>query len=93
MDVDEDFFSVAMTPFGGGLEVIADFTRDRLSDEEDLQRGDVVYVTVRTIRDETGPHDTSTIRLRRLGTWTADEVAEQTRRAKDELIEMARYID
>ncbi|WNG82561.1 hypothetical protein C6A86_002330 [Mycobacterium sp. ITM-2016-00316] len=93
LEVDDDLFSVELTHFGEGPEVIADFARDKLAEGDEVQPGDVVYVTVRTVRAPGGPTTTSAIRLRRLGRWTEDEVADQKRRARDQLAELVNYID
>jgi hypothetical protein len=83
-DVDSDFFTVQLAPVGNGTEVTADFPRELIADD-DLQVGDVVYVTVRTIQGIGGPQRTSAVRLRRLGKWTDSEVAAQKARAKRKL--------
>lgn len=84
IDVDSDFFSVQLSPLADGSEVTADFPRDLITDD-DLQVGDVVYVTVRTVQGIGGPKRTSAVRLRRLGRWTEAEVAAQNARAKAKL--------
>ncbi|MEE6137731.1 hypothetical protein SKC41_15505 [Mycobacterium sp. 050128] len=92
LDVDDDLISVELVPSGEGPVVTADFARHRL-DEEDVRPGDVVYVTARTIRGWGGPTYTSSIRLRRLGKWTEAEIADQAQRAKEEVKELAAYIE
>lgn len=93
IEVDDDFFSVELRPLGEGPEVIADFPKSGLAEGDDLQAGDVVYVTARTVRGRSGPTHTSTIRLRRLGNWTETEIADQARRAKEQAAELASYVD
>jgi hypothetical protein len=93
IEVDDDIFSVELRPLGEGPEVIADFPKTRLAEGDDLQVGDVVYVTARTVRGRSGPTHTSTIRLRRLGRWTEADIAGQARRAKEQAAELASYVD
>lgn len=93
IEVDDDYFSAELVPFADGPVMVADFARDRLDEEEELQPGDVVYVTARTVRGIGGVTHTSTIRLRRLGRWTEEEIADQARRAKEQAAELAAYIE
>lgn len=83
-DVDSEFFTVQLVPLAGGTEVTADFPRDLITDD-DLQIGDVVYVTVRTVQGIGGPKRTSAVRLRRLGRWTEAEIDAQKARARSRL--------
>lgn len=92
LEVDTEYFSADLAPFEGGEQVIADFPRELLPDEE-INAGDVIYVTVRTIAARGGPTRTSAVRLRRLGTWTEAEVAEHSRLAKEDEAELAKYFD
>lgn len=87
VEVDEDVFTAELTPderTPGGT-VLADFRRDLVVDEnEPLQVGDVVYVTTRMVRaPHGGRSETSSVRLRRLGKWTADDVARLSTRASE----------
>lgn len=84
IEVDDEFFTAQLTPDGDGTEVIADFPRDVIADD-DLRIGDVVYVTVRTVQGIGGPKRTSAVRLRRLGRWTEAEINTQKARAKARL--------
>jgi hypothetical protein len=93
LEVDEEYFSAELVPFEGGAAVIADFARDLLSDEDDLQAGDVIYVTVRTVGPRGRRTRTSAVRLRRLGRWTEAEIADQSRRAKERLSELSPYLE
>ncbi|MCV7154351.1 hypothetical protein [Mycolicibacterium pyrenivorans] len=93
LEVDDEFFSAELVPLEGGPVVIADFGVDSLAEGDDVHPGDVVYVTVRTVRAAGGPSRTSAIRLRRLGKWTEEEVADQKRRAREQFAELANYID
>lgn len=80
-EVDDEFFTVHLSPHNDGTAITADFPRDLISDD-DLRIGDVVYVTVRTIQSIGGPKRTSAVRLRRLGRWTEAEIDSQKARAK-----------
>jgi hypothetical protein len=93
IEVDDDYFSAELVPFSVGPVVIADFARDLIDEEDDLQPGDVVYVTARTVQGENGATHTSAIRRRRLGRWTEAEIADQARRAKEQAEELAAYIE
>jgi hypothetical protein len=93
LEVDEEYFSAELVPYEEvGEAVIADFPRELLPDEP-VYAGDVIYVTVRTIADRGGPRRTSAVRLRRLGTWTEAEIAENARLAKHDAAELAKYFD
>lgn len=93
LDVDDDYFTVELVPFSGGTEVIADFSTDLLSEDDNLEAGDVVYVTTRTVAGVGGPTRTSAVRPRRLGVWTETEIAEQSKRAKQRFSELASRFD
>ncbi len=59
-----------------GPSLIADFPLELFGEEAPLP-GDVAYLTVRTVRGWRGqPSRTVSVRLRRLGRWTEQEVAE-----------------
>jgi hypothetical protein len=94
ISVDGEFFTAELTPTTPGPTVNAEFELDLIGDEPDVGQGDVVYVTVRTVKGLSGlPVRTSAIRLRRLGKWSEDEVAElrsrgaRVRESMDEFIE------
>lgn len=86
VEVDEDLFTVELVPdrnTAGGA-VLADFNRSLVVDEsEPLEVGDVVYVTTRTVRaPHGGRSETSSIRLRRLGHWTSEDVERLSAKAE-----------
>lgn len=93
LEVDDDFVTVELVPLGGdeGEMVVADFQADLLSNENDVQPGDVVYVTVRTVAGTKGgpPSRTSAMRLRRLGKWTQSEISAHQERARERMAKMA----
>ncbi|MGE2836274.1 hypothetical protein [Mycobacterium sp. SMC-4] len=93
LEVDDEYFTAELIPFGDGAVVIADFSWDLLPEEDQVGPGDIVYVTVRTVADIGGPTRTSAVRTRRMGTWTESEITEQAMRAKERLSELAPYFD
>ena len=93
LEVDDEYFTVELVPFGLGAEVVADFSTDLLSEDDEIQAGDVVYVTVRTVSGVGGPTRTSAVRLRRLGIWTEENVADRSKRAKKRLAELESSFD
>ena len=93
LEVNDDYFTAELIPFDDGAEVIADFSTELLSEDDDIQPGDVVYVTVRTVAGIRGPNRTSAVRMRRLGRWTEAEVAGQRKRARRRLAKLASRFD
>ncbi|MEU4193153.1 hypothetical protein AB0E69_14735 [Kribbella sp. NPDC026611] len=85
ISVEGEYFTAELTPLGdtGGPVVHADFNISKVAPET-VEAGDVVYVTVRTVKPARGLTDTtSAIRLRRLGVWTEDELENIQQRARD----------
>ena len=97
IEADDELFSVILTPDSGtpGDVVIADFDRSLVVDEtETLGVGDVVYVTTRMIRGAHGGRsETSSVRLRRPGNWTQEDVDRIRARANSLSDEMSDLID
>ncbi len=93
--VGDDFFTAELLPFSGdGLPLWADFDRQLLGSDTDVSQGDVVYVTVRTVRNRIGyPSKTSSVRLRRLGKWSQEDVDRIRDVAQQHLDDIARFID
>lgn len=84
LDIDDELFTAELVPANGRTTVIADFNRSQIAIDDDVIPGDVIYVTVRTVRGHGGlPNRTSSIRLRRLGNWTAEDIAGQRARAAE----------
>lgn len=87
IEVDEDLFTAELSPGERtpGGDVLADFSRDLVVDEDEpLQVGDVIYVTTRMVRaPHGGRSETSSVRLRRPGKWTDEDVARLSSRASD----------
>ncbi len=95
VDLSETFFTADLKPAGAGPKVLADFELSLLGPDADTATtGDVVYVTVRTVRTPAGlPHRTAAVRLRRMGQWSAEEVAAIKARATELGTELAPYIE
>jgi hypothetical protein len=76
LEVGSNVFTAELDPFDHtGPTVIADFDNYLLSEQiGTVQAGDLFYLTVRTILDRGRPTRTSSLRPRRLGKWTADEL-------------------
>lgn len=92
--IDEATFEAELTPQQDGPTVVAEFDRELLDDDEDVQAGDVVYVTVRTVQGHSGlPTRTSQVRLRRLGKWSESEVLLVQERATALQSSLAEFID
>lgn len=96
LEVDGDTFTAELVADGQSSQAAlqADFlTHDVVVGEERLVPGDVIYVTVRTVRSFRGlPSTTSSVRLRRLGKWTEKEVASQLHRAEQHWREVEHLI-
>lgn len=94
LEIDDELFTAELVPTAGGQKVVADFNRSLLGNERDLVAGDFVYVTVRMVRGPGGyPNRTSSIRLRRLGNWTPEEISSQNARAEATAQELESVID
>jgi hypothetical protein len=93
--VEGAYFTAELTPLTHeSPPLYADFATELL-DPDRVVPGDVVYVTVRTVKLDGGfgVTRTSSVRLRRLGSWTADEVAAINERGRQRFEEIASYID
>jgi hypothetical protein len=87
---ESSFITELATPGRDGNRVLqAEFPLELLSREDDVRPGDFVYVTIRRVRRRDGLVSTTTsVRLRRLGSWTEDEITrvlEAARREANEL--------
>jgi len=93
--LDHEMFTAELVPAEpDALTVYADFQRGLLEPEEDVTVGDIVYVTVRSVVGRTGLREmTSTVRLRRLGIWSDDELAAVQSRARAQAQELAKLTD
>jgi hypothetical protein len=85
-EIEGDVFTAELVPDRDGQTVLADFTRDQIGNEV-VEVGDIVYLTVRMVRGFSGyTNRTSSIRLRRLGAWTREEVEAQKVRAAETVV-------
>tara|TARA_R110002051_G_scaffold9732_8_gene37567 strand:- start:3542 stop:3997 length:456 start_codon:yes stop_codon:yes gene_type:complete len=83
LSVDEDIFSAELVSTSESRPVVADFPRRLVDSEDGLHEGDVVYVTARTVKGRNGQvSTTSSIRLRRLGNWTKEDLEAHKAKAK-----------
>ena len=81
VEIEAGGFTAELQPSEQGPRVLADFDRELLSADDELTLGDVIYVTVRTVRGRGGYNNrTSSVRLRRLGNWTIEEIESQRSR-------------
>jgi hypothetical protein len=92
LEIDKEIFTAELVPLRerDGPAVIADFELDQLDPDADrAEPGDVFYLTVRTVGESSGYRTrTSTLRLRRLGAWSAEEMRRirgKTKRRLDSL--------
>jgi hypothetical protein len=76
LDIEDQLFSAELIPLDHeGPTLIADFAMSLLtSDEDSICVGDLFYLTTRIVK--VGPHAvaTSSLRLRRLGKWTQQQL-------------------
>lgn len=94
VELSDDLFTVELRPADGGTVLWADFETELLGpDAARVAEGDLVYVTVRTVETPgRHPSRTASVRLRRIGQWTGDEVADIRRRATEMGQELAPFI-
>ncbi len=96
LEVLEGVITAELSPLdheGGTL--LADFDADLLTpDDEVVQAGDIVYLTVRTV-SERGAYKTKTsaLRLRRIGKWSEEELTVARNRARQRLESFQNYVD
>ena len=92
--VDDEIFTAELVPNAAGPRLVADFHVALLGDDETLEPGDVVYVTVRTVLGRGGhPQGTQSIRKRHIGRWSTDEVEQHKARASTRFANLADSID
>jgi hypothetical protein len=84
LEVEEKTFSAELSAVDEDWPpVVADFRINLLEVENStVQPGDAFYLTVRRVRLASGVVTTSSLRLRRLGNWTQDDLAEIKVRAQ-----------
>lgn len=96
-NVSDGEFTAELTPMNhDGPIVEADFSFDRLPDSEhaEIHTGTNFYLAVREVAGlRGGKHFTSSIKLRRLGTWSQDTVDSIRERAAKAYRESLKYIE
>jgi hypothetical protein len=97
LQVEDGIFSAELLPLreGSGPAVVADFDLELLSpDADSVQPGDTFYLTVRTVGDSVGLKTrTSTLRLKRLGSWSAEDIDRVRERARKRLAAVEAYLE
>ncbi|WP_295839823.1 hypothetical protein [uncultured Microbacterium sp.] len=88
VEVDGEVFTAELIPdqHTPGVPMLADFMMSDVDGgREKIVEGDVIYVTVRNVRfaEKALPHKTTSIRLRRLGNWKAEDVDDAVRAAEE----------
>lgn len=84
VELENDVFTAELQPSEGGTRVLADFDKSSLAGEPVVSVGDVIYVTVRTVVARSGHLSrTSSVRLRRVGNWTAADIDRHKTKAAD----------
>lgn len=94
--IDNGVFTAELSPIDHeGPDMVADFELELLvPDVPMVASGDVVYLTTRYIKGRLGYSTATTqIRLRRLGQWSAAELAEIKKRAGGYAAEFSRYAE
>lgn len=96
VEVDDDTFTAELSPLNHqGPVVLADFKLSDLDADENepIEPGDLFYLAVRTVRERgRRVSRTSTLLLRRLGKWSADEIIASYEAAKAEQQSLRDYI-
>jgi hypothetical protein len=93
--VEGGMFTAELSPIDHeGPALLADFDLELLAPDDNVQAGDVVYLTSRYVRAARGYSTATTqVRLRRPGLWTQDEVTEIQESARDEAQQFNQYVD
>lgn len=87
LEVGDGLVTVELTPFDHeGPELVADFDAYLLGEDADsVAPGDVVYLTTRTVKGSHGhPYRTSSLKLRRPGRWSEQELQAIDAAAKEQ---------
>ena len=95
VDLDESTFTVEMSSADGKPSVLADFNLELLGVSSEVRVDDVVYVTTRMVRSARGvpPTQTVSVRRRRLGKWTAEELSAADSRVSETWSKLAQIVD
>jgi hypothetical protein len=79
LEISDGLLTVELSPSDHeGPELVADFDLELLGPDSSFAGpGDIIYLTTRTIRNAAGyPYQTSSLKLRRPGPWSEDELRE-----------------
>lgn len=96
LEVDGDVFTAELTPMDENAPtIVGDFEVALLDNDpdEEVVAGDTFYLTVRTVRDRGAPTRTSSLRRRRLGRWSEEELSNVRARARKRLESFKDYAD
>lgn len=85
VEASDAVFVTELTDRSSGETFMGEFDLDLLGSDKDIRVGDVVYVTARRVEDRGGPTRTTSIRRRRLGRWSEEDVRELNAAAEKEL--------
>jgi len=95
-EIGDGIFTAELTPLDHeGPQLLADFELRLLApDDDNVEEGDVVYLTTRYVRSRSGyPTATTQIRLRRLGEWSSDQLSALREEAQRHAEELSRYAE
>lgn len=87
LEISDGLLTVELTPADhDGPELVADFDASLLGpDSNHAVPGDIIYLTTRTVRNANGyPYQTSSLKLRRPGVWSEQELREMRDAAKEQ---------
>lgn len=95
LEVENDLLTAELSPLDHeGPSLQADFELNLLApDDTQVQVGDTIYLTVRTIQEKGYRSVTSTLRLRRVGKWSELELAQARSRAKRRQEAFQQYVE
>jgi hypothetical protein len=93
IEIEDGLFSAELTPLDHeGPTLVADFDLKLLAPDDTLVRpGDVVYLTVRTVREFGYVTTTSGLRLRRVARWSESELNAAWRAGQQESRALQEY--
>jgi hypothetical protein len=87
LEISDDLLTVGLAPADhDGPELVADFDASLLGPDSNYATpGDIIYLTTRTVRNVNGyPYQTSSLKLRRPGVWSEQELREIRNIAKEQ---------
>jgi hypothetical protein len=96
LEINDDIMTTELTPLGDGPTLVADFDILLLDPPPDgvaVVVGDFFYLTVRTVARIGGKTRTSSLRPKRVGHWTPEEIEDIGRKARSLRDEVSRFVD